>query len=359
MNSLVRDHVIQSAVGVGVTHSLLKVANTAEHRTIAKASMLFGLRLAAAAFALSATSAPSIAQTFPDRPVKLVVPFAPGGIIDLVGRALGQRLEIELKQPVVIENRTSGGSTVGTASVATAPADGYTLLVVDPSVTITPTLRQNAPYQLKQLKTLATIATAPLMVVVNPDLPIHSIRDLVEYSKRTPGGMSYASAGIGTTTHLAPELLKVQTGFNATHIPYRGGGPSIPDLLSGRVQSAFYSNATVLPMIKEGKLRAVAQTGTARIKATPDVPTAKESGYTDFVVELWTAVFAPAGLPVDVEKRLGEAIKKVVEAPEFVLAIQNAGVEVFYKAGPSAESFVQAEYEKWGALIRIAKIVDN
>ena len=226
------------------------------------------------------------------------MPFAPGGVVDLVARALGQRLEIELKQSFVIENRTSGGATVGVASVASAPADGYTLLVVDPSVTISPSLRQNAPYQLNQLKGLATLTTAPLMVVVNPQLPIHSIRDLVDYSKSTPGGMTYASAGIGTTTHLAPELLKVQTGFNATHIPYRGGGPSLPDLLSGRVQTAFYSNATVLPMINEGKLRAVAQTGTQRIKATPNVPTAKESGYPDFVVELWTAVFAPAGLAV-------------------------------------------------------------
>ncbi|MCC6777948.1 MAG: tripartite tricarboxylate transporter substrate binding protein [Hyphomicrobiales bacterium] len=308
---------------------------------------------------LSIPAAPSSAQTYPERSLKLVVPFAPGGIVDLVGRALGPRLEIELKQPVVIENRTSGGSTVGTASVANSPADGYTLLVVDPSVSITPSLRQNPPYQLGQLKTLATLTTAPLMVVVNPQLPIHSIRDLVEYSKSSPGGISYASAGIGTTTHLAPELLKVQTGFNATHVPYRGGGPSLPDLLSGRVQTAFYSNATVLPMINEGKLRAVAQTGTRRIKATPNVPTAMESGYPDFVVELWTALFAPAGLPADVERRLSEAVRKAVETPEFIAAVQGAGLEGFYKAGPSAVAFVQAEHDRWTGLIRAARIVDN
>src|SRR4051812_45501008 len=151
-----------------------------------------GCAFAIAVVGLIGWASPSIAQTYPDRAVKIVVPFAPGGVVDLVARALGQRLEIEMKQSFVIENRTSGGTTVGVASVANAPADGYTLLLVDPSVTISPSLRQNAPYQLNQLKTLATLTTAPLMVVVNPQLPIHSLRDLVDYSKSAPNGMSYA-----------------------------------------------------------------------------------------------------------------------------------------------------------------------
>jgi tripartite-type tricarboxylate transporter receptor subunit TctC len=341
------------------TNSKYRGAATVKHIKIKKACMLSCLRFAIAALGLWAWTSPSTAEIYPDRPIKIVVPFAPGGSIDLVARALGQRLEIEMKQSFVIENRTSGGTTVGVASVATAQPDGYTLLVVDPSVTINPSLRKNTPYQLGQLKAIATLTTAPLMVVVNPQLPILSIRDLVEYSKSTPGGMTYASAGIGTTTHLAPELLKVQTGFNATHVPYRGGGSILPDLVSGRVQAAFSSYATVLPMVKEGKLRAVAQTGRQRIKTTPDVPTAKESGYSDFVVEFWTAVFAPAGVPSNVEKRLSEAIKKAVEAPHFIAAIENAGLEAFYNSGSSAESFVQVEHDRWGALIRTAKLADN
>ena len=331
----------------------------AANRTVTPNSSLLCFLLLAVAIGLSLSTVQSIAQTFPDRGLKIVVPFAPGGGIDFVGRALGQRLEIELKQSVVIENRTSGGSTVGVASVANAPADGYTFLVVDPSVTINPSLRQNSPYQLKQLKVLATLTTAPLMVVVHPQLPIHSLKEMIEYSKATPGGMTYGSAGIGTTTHLAPELLKVQTGFNATHIPYRGGGPSIPDLLSGRIHSVFYSNATVLPLMNDGRVRAVAQTGPQRIKASPTVPTAKEAGYPDFVVELWTAVFVPVGLPPSVEKRLEDAIKRVAESPEFIAAIQIGGLESFYKTGPTAASFVQAEYDRWSALIKTANITEN
>jgi len=315
--------------------------------------------LVAVVSVLSLSGAPSLAQSYPDRAVKLVVPFAPGGIVDVVGRALARQLEAQLSRSVFIENRTGAGAQVGTAAVASAQPDGYTLLLVDPSVTTAPTLQQNAPYQLKQLRALATVTTAPLMVVVHPSLPVKSLRELIEYSKNAPDGVTYASAGIGTTPHLAPELLKVQTGFKATHVPYRGGGASVPDLVSGRVQTAFFSNATVLPLINDGRLRAIAQTGTHRLSATPDVPTAVESGYPEFVVELWTALFVPVGIPADIEKRLEQEIKNAVESDEFVLAIQRAGVEVSYRNASSAQQFVQSEYDRWSTLIKAAKITAN
>lgn len=306
---------------------------------------------------LALTGSPGFAQSsYPDRPIKLIIPFVPGGVVDVVGRTLASRLEAQMGQPVVVENRAGAANQVGTTVVTNAAPDGYTLLVVDPSVVTTPTLQANAPYQLGQLRTIATLSTAPLIVVVNPSLPVNNLKELIEFSKKTPEGVTYASAGVGTTPHLAPELLKVQSGFNATHIPYKGGAASLTDLVSGRVQTAFYSGATVLPNIIEGKLRAIAQTGTHRMAARPDIPTGVESGYPDFVVQLWTALFTPSGVPADVQKRLEKEVRQAVESKEFLSVIEKFGLESFYKSQPDAERFVQSESDRWSALIKAAKI---
>jgi tripartite-type tricarboxylate transporter receptor subunit TctC len=313
---------------------------------------------AAVIFAVATLSgASSFAQTYPNKPIRIISPSAPGGVVDTVSRMVAARLEAQLGISVVVENRTGAGTQVGTEYVTRAAPDGYTLLVIDPSVAITPALRPDANYQLKQLKALATLTTAPLMVVVNSSLPIHSLADLVEYSKKQPEGITYASPGVGTTPHLAPELLKVRYGFRAKQVPYAGGGPSIPDLVAGRVTTAFYSNATVLPMIQAGTLRAVAQTGARRIEATPNVPTAMETGFPDFNVELWTGIFAPAGIPADVEQRLGAELKKMAESPEFLALVKKAGLELFYKDAATAEKFVLLENERWGGVIKAANII--
>jgi tripartite-type tricarboxylate transporter receptor subunit TctC len=306
---------------------------------------------------LLCTSAGALsANTYPSRPLKMILPFAPGGIVDLVGRALAERLETELGQPVIVENRTGAGSQVGISAAASSDPDGYTILLVDPSVVVNPSMRANSPYQLSQLKALATLTTAPLMVVVHPDLPVHNLKELIALSNSRSGGLTYASPGKGTTPHLAPELLKVQSGFNATQVPYRGGGPSIPDLLSGRVDAAFYSSATVLPLIESGGLRAIAQTGNRRSDTSSSVPTAVESGYPDFIVELWTSLLVPVGVPDDVEARLVEAIEKAAHSEQFIIAIKKSGLDLFFNQPAKAQEFVAAEQRRWDALIKAAKI---
>jgi tripartite-type tricarboxylate transporter receptor subunit TctC len=302
----------------------------------------------------------SVAQNYPNRPVTVVVPYAPGGVVDLVGRSLARQLEIQFGQSVVVENKPGAGSQTGAGFVADSAPDGYTLMVVDPAVAINASLQPNVPYKMDELQTLATASNSPLIVGVNPAVPVKTLKELVEYSKANPGAISYGSAGVGTTTHLAPEMLKYQTGFDAIHIPYRGGGPSIPDLLSNRIQVVFYSNGTMYPLVKEGSVRAIAQTGRQRSEFTPaDLPTGIESGYPDFIMELWTAVFAPAGLPDDVKAILDKELKEAIESEGFNTAIKNGGVEGFYQGGEDAEKFIKSEYERFGKLIKDANISSN
>ena len=203
---------------------------------------------------------------------------------------------------------------------------------------------------------MATVSTSPLIVAVPPSLPVHNLKELVAFSKNQQGGVAFASAGVGTTTHLAPELLKLQSDFVGTHVPYRGAGPSMPDLLTGRVQAVFYSPAAVQPYIDDKRVRAIAQTGGVRSQSNPDVPTGIESGFPDFRVDLWTAVFAPAATPQAVVDRLALEIRKAAEDPEFLAAMAKIGAEPFYQGPAQAAQFVQKDFDKWAQLIRNAKI---
>jgi len=322
-------------------------------RTKGGAILLYGL-------ALSLISMAASAQTYPSRPIKLVLPYAPGGIVDSGGRLLGKALETQLKQPVVPDNRPGAGGVLGTTFVAQSAADGYTMLFIDPAIAINPGLQKNISYNLfKDLKVVATVSTSPLMVVVPPSLPVHSLKELVAYSKATEGGVSFASAGVGTTTHLAPELLKLQAGFVGTHVPYKGAGPSMPDVLTGRVQAVFYSPAAVQSFIDDKRVRPIAQTGATRSQSNPNVPTGIESGFPDFRVDLWTAVFVPSATPEAIVNRLAAEIKAVVDDPNFRGAMLKIGAEPFYHGPKEAAAFVLKDYAKWAELIRRAKIEPN
>lgn len=303
---------------------------------------------------------PANAQTYPDRPIKLVLPYAPGGIVDSGGRLLGKALEAQLKQPVVADNRAGAGGMLGTGAVAQSPADGYTMLFIDPAVAINPSLQKSVPYDLfKDLKVVATVSTSPLIVAVPPSLPVRDLKQLVAYSKGQAGGVSFASAGVGTTTHLAPELLKLQAGFVGTHVPYRGAGPSMPDVLTGRIQAVFYSPAAVQPFINDKRVRAIAQTGGIRSQSNPDVPTGIESGFPDFRVDLWTAVFVPSATPQAIVDRLATEIKKASDDPEFRAAMAKLGADPFFQGPAEAAAFVQKDFNKWAELIRRANIELN
>ncbi|MBX9759785.1 MAG: tripartite tricarboxylate transporter substrate binding protein, partial [Beijerinckiaceae bacterium] len=248
------------------------------------------------------------AQDFPNKPLRLVLPYSPGGIVDYVGRTLAQYAGDVLKQQIIVENRPGAGGITGTDSVARSAPDGYTIVIMDPAIVINPTLQPSMPYDLfKQLTTVSVISSSPLVVVAAPELPVKSIADLIAFGKANPGKLNFASAGIGTTPNLAGELLKQRTGMDATHIPYKSIGQSYPDLMSNKVQFAFSSIAGALPFTSDNRVRAIATTGDRRSEVYPDLPTMEEAGQKDFVVDLWLSVFAPAATPANVVGALNAA----------------------------------------------------
>ena len=321
-------------------------------------ALVLGCALAVCA-GLSATSEVQ-AQAFPNKPVRLVLPYSPGGIIDYVGRSLATHLSGPLGQQVIPENRPGAGGITGTDSVARSPADGYTLVLMDPAIVINPTLQPSMPYDLfKNLTTVSMISSSPEVVVVSPELPIKSITDLIAYGKANPGKLNFASAGIGTTPHLAGELFKQRTGIDATHIPYKSIGQSYPDMMSNKVQFAFSSIAGALPFTTDNRVRAIATTGKTRSKVYPDVPTVDEAGLKGFEVDLWLGVFAPAGIPQDAMNKLNAAIKEALKNPELIAALAKVGVDPRGTSPQDGDAFLKAEFGKWKKVIEDGNIKDN
>src|SRR3954466_15092458 len=257
------------------------------------------------------------AQTYPAKPVRLVLPYAPGGIIDYVGRTLATHLSEPLGQTVVAENRPGGGGIAGTDAVARSAPDGYTLVLMDPALVINPTLQPSVPYDLfKQLQTVSIVSSSPEVLVVSPHLPVKNFDEFVAYAKANPGKLNFSSAGIGTTPHLAGELFKQRTGVDAVHVPYRGIGASYTDMMAGKISFAFSSIAGALPFTSDNRVRPIATTGLKRANVYPDTPTRDEAGLKGFEVDLWLGIFAPAGVPADVLSKLKGALAKTLQNPE-------------------------------------------
>ena len=280
------------------------------------------------------------AQNYPSKPVRLVLPYAPGGIIDYVGRTLAQKLTENLGQPVVAENRPGGGGVLGTDSVARSAPDGYTLVLMDPAIIINPTLQ-------------------PEVLVISPILPVKTFPELVAYGRANPGKLNFASAGIGTTPHLAGEMFKLRTGIDATHIPYKGIGASYTDMMSGKVQMAFSSIAGALPFTTDNRVRAIATTGAKRSSVYPDLPTVAEAGLAGFEVDLWLGVFAPAKLPVPILARLNGELTKALEAADLKAALAKVGVEPRGTSPEEGATFLRTEFDKWRQVITDGKIKEN
>jgi tripartite-type tricarboxylate transporter receptor subunit TctC len=300
------------------------------------------------------------AQTYPAKPVRLVLPYAPGGIIDYVGRTLAQKLTENLGQPVVAENRPGGGGVLGTDSVARSAPDGYTLVLMDPAIVINPTLQADVPYDVfKNLQTVSIVSSSPEVLVISPTLPVKTFPELVTYGKANPGKLNFASAGIGTTPHLAGEMFKLRTGIDATHIPYKGIGASYTDMMSGKVQMAFSSIAGALPFTTDNRVRAIATTGAKRSSVYPDLPTVAEAGLAGFEVDLWLGVFAPAKLPAPVLARLNVELTKALEAPDLKTALAKVGVEPRGTSPEEGTLFLRAEFDKWKQVIADGKIKEN
>ena len=311
----------------------------------------------ATAGALLLLAAPlSMAQAWPARPIRLVVPFPPGGLIDNMARLVGNRLAQELGQPVVIDNKPGAGGNVGAAEAARAPADGYTLLMASPALTISPAIYKNLPYQPSQLAPVALLGRVPNVLLVNPASGIGKVQELVGRAKAKPGQLNYASNGNGTSLHLSAELFKRRSETFITHVPYRGAAAAITALLSGEVDMMFDNLPSAIGQIQAGKLRALAVTTAQRSTALPDVPTLAEAGMDGFNVSAWFGVAAPAGLPGPVATRLADALQKVVQQPEVAAAMQRQGADPAFMDAASAAAALNADAAQWKQVAAFAKI---
>ena len=311
----------------------------------------------ATAGALLLLAAPlSMAQAWPARPIRLVVPFPPGGLIDNMARLVGSRLSQELGQPVVIDNKPGAGGNVGAAEVARAPADGYTLLMASPALTISPAVYKNLPYQPSQLAPVALLGRVTNVLLVNPASGIGKVQDLISRAKAKPGQLNYASNGNGTSLHLSAELFKRRSETFITHVPYRGAAAAITALLSGEVDMMFDNLPSAIGQIQAGKLRALAVTTAQRSTALPDVPTLAEAGMEGFNVSAWFGVAAPAGLPAPVATRLADALQKVVQQPEVAAAMQRQGADPAFMDAASAAAALNTDAAQWKQVAAFAKI---
>jgi len=310
--------------------------------------------LATAAALAALHAAPALGQAFPARPVKLVVPFATGGASDTLARLLGQVLSERLGQPFVVENRTGAGGTVAAALVAKAPADGYTLFVGDIGTHgIASSLYPKLGYDpVKDFVPISHSVASPLTVVVTPGMQTRDMRGFIAEAKSKPGKIDYASSGSGGISHLAVELLKSQTGSYMVHVPYKGGSPALIDVMGGQVQMMMPSVSTSRPHIRSGKLRALAVASAKRSSVLPDVPTVRESGLPDYVVEPWVGIMAPAGTPKAVTDLLDREFAAVLALPAVREKLSAQGFEVIGGNGEALGRVIRNEVARWGPIVK-------
>jgi tripartite-type tricarboxylate transporter receptor subunit TctC len=311
-----------------------------------------------ALLALLCVLAPSnlAAQTYPSKPIHIILPYVPGGIIDTAGRNLALRLTESIGQSVVAENRPGAGGMVGADVAARSAPDGYTILLTDPALVSNPTLQKDVPYELSALQAVSIVGSSPAVIVAAPSLPVKSFAELITYAKANPDKLNYASAGIGTAPHLAAEMIKLRAGIEMTHVPYRGIGAAYPDVMSGKVQLAFSSIAGAVPFTADNRVRPIATTRSVRSPVYPDVPTVAESGLPGFDVDLWIAIYAPAGLPPAVLAKLNAEINKVLQHPDLKAAFAKIGVEPRGTSPEEAAAFTRSEFETWKKVIVEGKI---
>jgi tripartite-type tricarboxylate transporter receptor subunit TctC len=300
-----------------------------------------------------ATSLPAYAQNFPDRPVHLIIPYGPGGITDFAGRVLAQKIGEALGQTVVAENKPGAGGIVGVDYVAHATPDGYNMAVMDPGVVINPILQKSMPYDIfKDIVPLSITSSSPEVLVVAPQLGIKTYAELVAYAKANPGKLNYASAGVGTTPHLAAELWKARTGIDAVHVPYKGSGASYTDMMSNKVQMAFSSIAGARPFTDDGRVIALATTGAQRSAVYPDLPTVAEAGLPGYDVDLWLGLYGTAGTPPAVLEKLNAAIAKALQDPDLKTGFAKFGLTPRGMSLADSAAFTKSEYEKWKKVIQ-------
>ncbi|OZI61095.1 Bug family tripartite tricarboxylate transporter substrate binding protein [Bordetella genomosp. 11] len=319
-----------------------------------------GLTLKRAAWLAAALIFPlaAAAQTYPDKPIHLIVPFPPGGVADIIARPIAEKLSVSLGQPVIVENRGGATGTIGASFVAHSAPDGYTLLLgTTNEIAMSPTLYGTLPYDpTKDFTPVSIVAQFPNVLVVGPSVKAATLADLTAQAKTKPKGLTFASSGQGSTNHLTAELYQTEAGVKVTHIPYKGGGPALVDLTGGHVDAMFATLPSAVTLIKAGKLHALAVTGDKRSAALPDVPTMKESGLPGVFVTTWNGVIAPAGTPPAVIDKLAQALKQAVEDPGIQQKLAAVGAEPMYTPPQAFAGIVRDDYARWSALIKKAGI---
>lgn len=320
--------------------------------TINRRSTLALLGSAALAGATSAR-----AQTYPGQPIKIVVPYPPGGFNDTLGRMVAQHLQETWGQPAVVENRPGGGTLIGTDSVAKAPPDGYTLLIVAFPFGANPGIYPKLPYDtVKDFTPLMLAGQTSNLLVVNPSLPVNSVKDLLDMAKKEPGKLSYGSTGIGSSNHLSMELFKSMAGVNIVHVPYKGSAPMVSDLLGNHVQLAFDNTPNVLPQVKAGKLRAIGVSSLKASQFAPEVPTVDGAGVPGYEVGVWFGVVGPANLPAPIRDKLSAELNRMLTLPAIRQRFADQGVEQIGGTPDAFADHIKSQIAKWTKVAKDASI---
>jgi tripartite-type tricarboxylate transporter receptor subunit TctC len=304
-----------------------------------------------------AVAAPLHAQTYPSKPIRLILPFQPGGTTDIIGRIIGQKYAERLGQPVVPENRPGAGSNLGIELAAKAKPDGYTMVLTSPALTVSPGLYKTLNYDpVKDLAPISMVVEGHYVLVIRPQLPIKNLRELVAYAKANPGKLNYGSGGIGTAPHLAGELLKSLARINIVHVPYKGANLAMIGVMGGEVDMVVIGITNAIPQIQAGKVRGLAVLSNARVPSLPDVPTAKEGGIDNFEVTSWYGLLAPAGTPRDIINRLNAEWVKIAADPDTKEKMQTAGFETVAVTPEQFSEFIKQDIARWGKVVKEANL---
>lgn len=305
---------------------------------------------------LLALSTPVAAQDYPTKPIRLIIPFPPGGSNDVVGRMIAQQLGDRLGQQVVVDNRGGAGGIIGTEQASKAAPDGYTLLIISIAHAVSPWLYKLQYDPIKSFVPVSILASGPNVLVVHPSMPVHSVTDLIALAKEMPGQLNYASAGIGSFQHLGGELFKLTAGVNIVHVPYKGGGPAMTDVLGGHTKIMFSSLVQTTPFVLNGQLRALGTSGAKRNPALPDVPTIAEAGLPGYEATNWWGIVAPAGTPPAIVEKLHNEIAAVQESPKTKEQFAAQGADIVQMTAPEFGTFIEKEINKWERVVKEAGI---
>lgn len=302
---------------------------------------------------LALSMSTGMAQTYPNKPVKLIAPFAPGGFTDVVARILGQRLSIAMGQQFVVENKAGAGSIIGTDFVAKAAPDGYTLVIVSTTHVISPWIYKSLPYDpIKSFTPVSKLVDSAYVLLVNPKVPAHNVKEFIALAKAAPDTIHYASSGNGSSQHLMGGLFVSMTGAKLVHVPYKGSSGAATDLIAGVVESSFAGVPNALAQVPQGRLKALAVTTAKRIPQLPDVPTMQEAGVPGYEASVWLALLAPAGTPPDIVNKLNTEIAKAMSSPETKKALYTAGVEVSLSSPEGMSEYMVQELSRWGKVVK-------